>query len=261
MNSPEKLKNHRAETAIILGSGLNSLVGDPKDDQIIPYAEFPGIPKPSVPGHTGRFVLGEIGDKRVIFAQGRVHLYEGLSARDVTAGVRILAEAGIKQLIVTNAAGAANPKFKPGDWMMITDHLNLTGTTPLLGAVNASPARTFIDMTEAYSVRLRENFRKAAGTIDIVLHEGVYAALLGPQYETPAEVRMLQKLGADAVGMSTVLEVIQARALGLEVAGFSCITNLAAGLSKEHLSHEEVLETGKKAARKFVSLMEAALSI
>ncbi len=248
--SVERLRDYRAETAIILGSGLSSLVGDPAEDQIVPYAEVAGIPKPSVPGHAGRFVLGEIGKERVIFAQGRVHLYEGHSARDVTAGVRILAEAGIKQLIVTNAAGAANPSFKPGDWMMITDHINLTGTTPLLGSAQ------FIDMSDAYSPRLQENFRQAARQIDIVLHEGVYAALVGPQYETPAEVRMLQKLAADAVGMSTVLEVIQARALGLEVAGFSCITNLAAGISKEKLSHEEVLETGKNAAAVFGRLLK-----
>lgn len=254
MTAVERLNNHHAEIAIILGSGLNSLVAEPENDRIILYSDFPSIPKPTVPGHTGRFVLGEIGKTRVIFAQGRVHLYEGHSARDVTAGVRVLAESGVKRLIVTNAAGAANPNFKPGDWMMITDHLNLTGTTPLLGSAQ------FMDMTEAYSIRWRENFRKAAEKVDMTLHEGVYAALLGPQYETPAEVGMLQKLGADAVGMSTVLEVIQARALDIEVAGFSCITNLAAGISKEHLSHQEVLETGKKAAADFSRLLDVTFA-
>ncbi len=255
----KRLANYQAETAVILGSGLNSLVTEPGNADIIPYSDFPAIPKPSVPGHAGRFVMGNVGNTKVIFAQGRVHLYEGHSAHDVTAGVRVLAETGIKRLIVTNAAGAANPNFKPGEWMMITDHINLTGTTPLLGSVSASPARTFMDMTEAYSKRLQETFRKAANKIDLSLREGVYAALLGPQYETPAEVRMLQKLGADAVGMSTVLEVIQARALALEVAGFSCITNLAAGISKDHLSHQEVLETGKQASAKFARLLEAGL--
>src|SRR5204862_7032727 len=185
---------------------------------------------------------------------GRVHLYEGDSAREVTSIVRVLAEAGIKQLIVTNAAGALNPKFKPGEWMMITDHINLTGTSPLLGSAK------FLDLTDTYSLRMREKFRAAAHKIDIVLHEGVYAGSIGPQYETPAEVRMFQKLGADAVGMSTVLEVIQARALGLEVAGFSCLTNLAAGLSGEKLSHEEVLEVGKRAAACFARLLQAALA-
>jgi purine-nucleoside phosphorylase len=261
----QKLRDHRAETAIILGSGLNSLIVDATEDQLIPYASFSEIPQPSVPGHVGQFILGKIDQVPVIFAQGRLHLYEGHSARDVTAIVRVLAEAGIKQLIVTNAAGALNPNFKPGEWMMITDHINLTGTSPLLG----SPE--FVDLTDAYSPRLREKFRSAArksasrtdsshGEIDIVLHEGVYAGTLGPQYETPAEVRMLQKLGADAVGMSTVLEVIQARALGLEIVAFSCLTNLAAGLSKEKVSHEQVLETGKKAAANFAKLLRAALS-
>jgi purine-nucleoside phosphorylase len=253
-NALDKLRNHRADIAIILGSGLNSLVVDPKNDQIVPYSEFSEIPKPTVPGHVGRFVLGEIGKAKIIFAQGRVHIYEGHSARDVTSIVRVLAESGIKQLVVTNAAGALNPKFKPGEWMMMTDHINLTGTSPLIGSAN------FINMTDAYSPRLREKFRAAAKKIDIVLHEGVYAGSIGPQYETPAEVRMLQELGADAVGMSTVLEVIQARALGLEVAGFSCLTNLAAGLSKEKLSHEEVLEVGKNAAADFTKLIGSALS-
>ena len=262
-----KLRSHNADTAIILGSGLNSLVVDPKKEQIVPYSEFSEIPKPTVPGHFGRFVLGEIEKAKIIFAQGRVHLYEGHSARDVTSIVRVLAEAEIKQLIVTNAAGALNPKFKPGDWMMITDHINLTGTSPLVDEVVAAavPGGRFLDLTDAYSRRLREKFRAAAeklarrssseGGIDIVLHEGVYAGGVGPQYETPAEVRMLQKLGADAVGMSTVLEVIQARALDLEVAAFSCLTNLAAGLSKEKLSHQEVLEVGKKAADHFSKLL------
>lgn len=249
-----KLREHGADTAIILGSGLNSLVANPNDDQIVPYSKLSEIPKPSVPGHVGRFVLGEIAKTRIIFAQGRVHLYEGHPAHDVTSIVRVLAEAGIKQLIVTNAAGSLNPKFKPGDWMMITDHINLTGTSPLIGSAN------FIDMTDAYSPRLHEKFRAAPKPIGMVLHEGVYAGGVGPQYETPAEVRMLQKLGADAVGMSTVLEVIQARALGLEVAGFSCLTNLAAGLSKEKLSHQEVLEVGKKAAADFAQLLQKCLS-
>jgi len=257
----KRLREHRADLAIILGSGLSSLVVDPAKDQIVPYAEFSEIPKPSVPGHLGRFVLGEMEKTKIIFAQGRVHLYEGHSARDVTSIVRVLAGAGIKQLIVTNAAGSLNPKFKPGEWMMITDHLNLTGTSPLIGNVVAAAVSggRFIDLTDAYSPRLRERFRAAARKIDIVLHEGVYAGSIGPQYETPAEVRMFQKLGADAVGMSTVLEVIQARALGLEVAGFSCLTNLAAGLSKEKLSHEEVLEVGKKAAANFARLLSTAL--
>jgi purine-nucleoside phosphorylase len=247
----QQLRDYRAETAIILGSGLNSIVGDAPNESVIPYDAFREIPRPTVPGHTGRFVLGKINKRKVVFAQGRVHLYEGYSAREVTSSVHVLAEAGIKQLIVTNAAGALNPKFKPGEWMMITDHINLTGTSPLFASAE------FLDLTDAYSSHLREKFRAAARKIDMLLHEGVYAGTLGPQYETPAEVRMLQKLGADAVGMSTVLEAIQARALNLEVAALSCLTNLAAGLSKEKVSHEQVLETGKKAAAGFGRLLSS----
>ncbi|HXM33039.1 MAG TPA: purine-nucleoside phosphorylase [Chthoniobacterales bacterium] len=249
----ERLRNHRAEIAIVLGSGLNALVTESDSEESIPYSEFADLPKTSVPGHAGRYVLGKIKDRRMIFAQGRVHLYEGHSGRNVTAGVRLLAAAGIKRLILTNAAGLANEKFSPGSWMMLADHINLTGTTPLLGSAQ------FIDLTEVYSKKWREEFRRAATAQDLVLHEGVYAGLLGPQYETPAEVRMLRSLGADAIGMSTVLEAIQARALGLEVAGFSCLTNWAAGLGSGNLSHEEVLETGKAAAESFVRLLNAAL--
>jgi purine-nucleoside phosphorylase len=247
------LREWHAQTAIILGSGLNSLVGDISGEHVIPYASFEEIPLPSVPGHAGRFVLSEIGKSRVVFAQGRVHLYEGRSAKEVTAIVRILAQSGIKELVITNAAGSANRNFAPGSWMMIRDHINFTGTTPLLGEPN------FVDMTEAYSRQSRMRFQRAAKTIGITLHEGVYAGLLGPQYDTPAEVRMLRSLGADAIGMSTVLEVIQARALGLDVAGFSCLTNWAAGIGTEKLTHAEVLETGKTSAKIFAQLLGAAL--
>jgi purine-nucleoside phosphorylase len=251
-NSAQRLGEWGAATGIILGSGLNTIVpGQPP--AVIPYSEFGEIPQPSCPGHEGRFALCEVVGFKVIFAQGRVHLYEGRTAKDVTAIVRTLARAGIKNLILTNAAGSARPDFFPGKWMMMSDHLNLTGTSPLLGAPD------FIDMTSAYSPPLRDIFRKAANKANVVLHEGVYAGLLGPQYETPAEVRMLQKLGADAIGMSTVLEAIQARALGLNVAAFSCLTNFAAGIAKSPLSHEEVLETGKCAAGDFARLLNAAL--
>jgi len=248
-----RLRGWNADVAIVLGSGLNVLVSDATPENSIPYSEFEELPKPSVPGHVGRFVFGKMGKARVIFAQGRVHLYEGHAAKNITAGIRVLARAGIKRVILTNAAGVANENFSPGSWMMIADHLNLTGTTPLLGSAN------FIDLTETYSRDWRAEFAKAAKAENITLHEGVYAGLLGPQYETPAEVRMLRHLGADAIGMSTVLEAIQARALEMDVAGFSCLTNWAAGISGEPLSHEEVLETGKKAAAEFARLLTAAL--
>lgn len=249
----DRLRNWNAEVAIVLGSGLNVLVSADDSANSVGYSEFPELPKPSVPGHTGRFVLGTVGNTRVIFAQGRVHLYEGHAAREVTAGVRILAAAGIKRLILTNAAGLANENFSPGSWMMINDHLNLTGSTPLLGSAR------FLDLTETYSKKWRAEFSRVAKAENIALHEGVYAGLLGPQYETPAEVRMLRSLGADAIGMSTVLEAIQARALGLEVAGFSCLTNWAAGIGDAPLSHEEVLETGRNAADTFARLLKATL--
>ena len=249
----DRLRRWNAELAIVLGSGLSVLVAETDAQESVGYSEFAELPKPSVPGHAGRFVLGKIGECRVIFAQGRVHLYEGHTARQVTGGVRILGAAGIKRLILTNAAGVANEGFAPGSWMMIADHLNLTGTTPLLGSAQ------FLDLTELYSKKWRAEFSEAAKAKNITLHEGVYAGLLGPQYETPAEVRMLRHLGADAVGMSTVLEAIQARALGMEVVGFSCLTNWAAGISGAPLSHEEVLETGKNAANAFALLLHAAL--
>jgi len=249
----DRLRAWNADLAIVLGSGLSVLVSETNARETVSYSEFAELPKPSVPGHAGRFVLGEIGKSRIIFAQGRVHLYEGHTARQVTAAVRILAAAGIRRLILTNAAGVANESFAPGSWMMISDHLNLTGTTPLLGTAQ------FLDLTEVYSKKWRAKFSEAANAKSIKLHEGVYAGLLGPQYETPAEVRMLRTLGADAIGMSTVLEAIQARALGMDVAGFSCLTNWAAGISGAPLSHEEVLETGKKAAGDFARLLNAAL--
>jgi len=251
----DRVRGWNADLAIVLGSGLSALVSAADSKNNVAYSEFPELPKPSVPGHAGRFVLGKVGDARVIFAQGRVHLYEGHAASQVTAGVRILAAAGIKRLILTNAAGVANESFSPGGWMMIGDHINLTGTTPLLGSAQ------FVDLTEVYSKKWRAKFARAAKAEDITLYEGVYAGLLGPQYETPAEVRMLRSLGADAVGMSTVLEAIQARALGLEVAGFSCLTNWAAGIGDAPLSHEEVLDTGRNAADLFARLLTGALRV
>ena len=247
----ERLRAWGAEVAIVLGSGLSALA-DSAQEQIA-YSVFPDIPAPSVQGHLGRFLRGSVGNARVIYAQGRSHLYEGHSAVDVTAGVRILQAAGIKRLILTNAAGSTNPEFSPGSWMMVTDHLNLTGTSPLVGQAG------FVDMSEIYSAPWRAVFRRTADSLGLILHAGVYAGVLGPQYETAAEVRMLRGLGADAIGMSTVLEAIQARALGLEVAGFSCLTNFAAGLTERTLNHQEVLTTGEAAATHFAELLRAAL--
>jgi purine-nucleoside phosphorylase len=242
-----------ARTAIVLGSGLNAFADALDIEATVPYDAIAGLPGSAVPGHAGQFALARIHGHPLLLARGRVHLYEGWSAREVAAGVRLMHRIGVTRLILTNAAGTLNPGFPPGEWMMLSDHLNLTGTTPLTGGPN------FIDLTEAYSRPLRETFRSAALTAGITLHEGVYASLPGPQYETPAEIRMLRALGADAVGMSTVLETIQARALGLEVAAFSCLTNWAAGITGEALSHAEVTDTGRTAAGAFATLCKAAL--
>ncbi len=249
----EQLQSWRARTAIVLGSGLNSLAEEVAFEQRISYRDFPELPAAKILGHKGQFALVAINKEPIIYAQGRAHLYEGHSAYAVTAMVRLLAECGIKRIILTNAAGTTNPEFLPGHWMMICDHLNLTGTTPLIGAGQ------FLDMSNVYSPEARARFARVAKEAGITLHEGVYAGLIGPQYETPAEVRMLRTLGADALGMSTVLEAIQARALGLEVIGFSCLTNWAAGIKDQKLSHHEVLAVGKRAAAEFSRLLTAAL--
>ncbi|MBA2744462.1 MAG: purine-nucleoside phosphorylase [Chthoniobacterales bacterium] len=247
----QRLRDWGADTAVILGSGLSCLAAE--GTERISYAEFAELPRPKISGHGGHFVAGRINDRPVIYAQGRVHLYEGHSAMACTAGVRLLASADIKRIILTNAAGAMNPNFPPGEWMMIADHLNLTGTTPLLGT------GSFIDMTDVYSRAWRAKFAAAAAVVGIKLREGVYAGVLGPQYETPAEVRMVRQLGADAIGMSTVLEAIQAHALGVEVAAFSCLTNWAAGMGADHLDHADVLKASDTAAAEFARLLSATL--
>lgn len=239
-------------TGIVLGSGLGLLAEAVVVEREVPFAEA-GLPVSSVPGHAGEFVFGKLGGTPVVLMKGRVHLYEGHAPRAVTAGVRWMAEQGVKRLVLTNAAGTLNPDFKPGTWMLFSDHLNLTGSSPLIGA-------DFVDLSAAYDPAWRARFRAAAIASGMPLHEGVYAGLRGPQYETPAEIRMLRALGADAVGMSTVLETIQARSLGLTVAAFSCLTNWAAGISKTPLDHHEVLETGKQAAQAMVGLMKNALT-
>ncbi len=252
---PKAVRDFQPEVGLVLGSGLGPLVEEVDAILSLPYEAITGLPVSTVPGHAGRFVFGRLAGRRVIVAQGRVHLYEGCSAEEVTASVRFMEMLGVKRLILTNAAGTLHPAFFPGSWMMLTDHLNLTGTSPLLGGAN------FVDMSAVYSPSWREQFHAVAMEENIALHEGVYAGLLGPQYETPAEVRMLRTVGADAVGMSTVLEAIQARALGMEVAGFSCLTNWAAGISGHSLDHHEVLETGRTAAEQMMRILRRALAV
>jgi purine-nucleoside phosphorylase len=236
---------------MVLGSGLGLLADAVEVEREVGFAEA-GLPESAVPGHAGKFVFGRLAGLPVLLMKGRVHLYEGHSARVVTGGIRWMASQGIGGLVLTNAAGSLNPAFAPGSWMMLTDHLNLTGDSPLEGP-------DFIDMSCAYDAAWRQTFQASAGAAGVLLHEGVYAGLRGPQYETPAEVRMLRTLGADAVGMSTVLETVQARSLSLPVAAFSCLTNWAAGITGAVLDHHEVLEVGNQAAAAMVALMRHAL--
>ncbi len=242
-----------AELAIVLGSGLGVLAEQLQIEKTLDFAEA-GLPVSHVAGHVGRFVMGTLAGKKIIAMQGRIHLYEGHDAKSVSSGIRWLHEHGVKRIILTNAAGTLRTDFPPGQWMMLEDHLNLTGTSPLEGGAN------FIDMSEVYSRAWRNEILAVAQGIAMPLHQGVYAGLRGPQYETPAEIRMLRTMGADAVGMSTVLEAMQAKALGMEVIGFSCLTNWAAGISSDGLNHADVLATGKTAAAAMVSLLTAALS-
>jgi purine-nucleoside phosphorylase len=245
------LRDFAPEHALVLGSGLGSLVERLVGARRIPYGEVRGLPVSGVPGHEGAFFLGELAGRRCVLAAGRVHLYEGWSAREVTAGVRLLAAGGVPHLILTNAAGSLRENLPPGSWMLLSDHLNLQGVSPLTGGPN------FVDLTEVYSADWRARFRQAAERAGVRLGEGVYAALTGPQYETPAEIRWLRTIGADAVGMSTVLEAMQARALGLPVTGLSCLTNWGAGLGTSPLDHTEVTATGRGAAEDFFRLWEA----
>lgn len=249
---PRELAECGATTAIVLGSGLGPFAEGLEHIGSHEYSGL-GLPASKVPGHAGRFVVARFENRPLLIAQGRVHLYEGWNASEVVRAVVLMHEIGIRSLILTNAAGTVNPGFSPGSWMMLSDHINLTGHTPLRGGPH------FVDMSEVYSRRLRDLFRQVASLQKKTLHEGVYAAVQGPQYETPAEVRMLQRLGADAVGMSTVPEAIQARALGLEVAAFSCLTNWGAGISGDRLDHNEVTTAGTSAAGPLIEILRGAI--
>jgi len=244
---------------LVLGSGLGALAEEIEDPTQIPYGEIPGFPRSTVEGHAGALVLGRLEGVPVAVMAGRFHLYEGWAVEDVVHPVRTLLGLGAETLLVTNAAGGIRRAFAPGTLMLISDHVNFTGRNPLTGPVLEGETR-FPDMTEAYDGTLRETVREVARERGIPLAEGVYAALHGPSYETPAEVRILERLGADAVGMSTVPEVIIARARGARVVGISCITNAAAGLTPEPLSHDEVVEAGAEASRDFSTLVRGVLA-
>jgi purine-nucleoside phosphorylase len=248
------------EAGVVLGSGLAGLADRLERAVVIPYAEIPGFPISKVPGHPARLVVGELpveGGAPVVVAamQGRAHGYEGWSADDVAFGARVLCRLGAKLLLVTNAAGGVNPSLEPGDLVRITDHLNLSGLNPLVGENDDRLGPRFPDLSEAYDPRLGGLLEASAQAIGLRLRAGVYACMMGPTYETPAEVRMLRALGADVVGMSTVPEVIAARHMGVPVAGISVVTNLAAGLSRKALSHEEVAETAERVKERLTALV------
>ena len=247
------------EVAIILGSGLGDFADQIEAVATVPYNEIEGFPISTVAGHKGRFVFGYLGGKAVVAMQGRVHYYEGYPIGDVVMPTRIMGLLGAKKLILTNAAGGINYNYRPGDFMIITDHISSFVPSPLIGANIDELGVRFPDMSEVYSKRMRQIVAEAAVDCGISMKEGVYVQLTGPNYETPAEIRMCRALGADAVGMSTACEAMAARHMGIEVCGVSCITNLAAGMNREPLSHKEVQETADRVAKQFCALITAVV--
>ena len=247
------------QTAIVLGSGLGDFADTLTDAVSIPYEDLPHWPASKVVGHAGRLVVGTVAGRRVAALAGRAHVYEGHGLERVVFATRVMARLGVRQIILTNAAGGINTGFAQGALMIIDDHINLMGTNPLVGPNDDRLGPRFPDMTEVYSKRLRALAEAAAKARDVAVTHGVYAALQGPSYETPAEIRYLRVCGADAVGMSTVPEAIAARHMGVEVLGISCITNMAAGILPQPLQHDEVLETARRVRGAFVSLLEGII--
>jgi purine-nucleoside phosphorylase len=250
-----KISPLRPTLAIVLGSGFHHALTALRGDKKISYAKIPGFPKPTVSGHAGELYFGHLGQTPVLMLSGRAHFYEGHEMERVTFATRTLAAFGITDLLLTNAAGGLNKNFRAGDFMMLTDHINFMGTNPLRGPALPGLMR-FVDLTDTYSAGLRRLVSRAATASQLKIRSGVYLAVSGPSYETPAEIRAFARLGADAVGMSTVPEAIVARQCGLNVAAVSCITNLAAGISKEKLSHTEVLETAERVKKSGAQLIK-----
>jgi purine-nucleoside phosphorylase len=248
------------DVAIVLGSGLGGFASSLGNALSIPYGDIPNWPDANVVGHEGRLVIGEIAGRCVAALSGRAHFYEGHDLRTVTFATRVLGMLGVKTLILTNAAGGINTAFAPGDLMVIDDHINLLGSNPLVGPNDERFGVRFPDLTHVYSPRLRRVADHTAAAQGIALRHGVYAACHGPSYETPAEVRYLRLIGADAVGMSTVPEAIVARHMGIEVLGISCITNFAAGVLPEPLNHGEVLETAQRVRLTFIALLKGVIA-
>jgi len=246
------------EVGLILGSGLGELADEIEEPIVLPYEDIPNFPVSTVAGHAGQLVYGTLGGKKVLALQGRFHFYEGYTMGEVTFPVRVMSMLDAHSLIVTNAAGGVNESFEPGDLMMITDHINFTGTSPLIGPNDEAYGPRFPDLSQAYDNEYQSYIKASAKELDLPLQKGVYMGFTGPTYETPAEVRMTRILGGDAVGMSTVSEVIVARHAGLRVAGISCITNLAAGMGAE-LNHEDVIEVSTRIRSSFKQLVISLL--
>ncbi|WP_221565311.1 purine-nucleoside phosphorylase [Alkalihalobacillus sp. TS-13] len=252
----EKRLDDKPTIGLVLGSGLGVLADKIENPISIPYSDIPSFPVSTVEGHAGELVIGSIEGKTVIAMKGRFHYYEGYPMEKVTFPIRVMKEIGVETLIVTNAAGGINESFEAGDLMIITDHINNIGDNPLIGPNDASLGVRFPDMSDAYSEGLQNTAKQVAQKLNISLQEGVYIANSGPSYETPAEVRMLRIMGGDAVGMSTVPEVITARHGGMEVLGISCISNMAAGILDQPLTHDEVIETTEKVKANFMDLVQ-----
>lgn len=249
----------RPRIGLVLGSGLGAFADSLEDAARVPFSEIPNFPCSTAIGHAGRMVIGNVGTIPVAAMQGRVHCYEGYSAQQVTFPIRVFGRMGIRAVILTNAAGGINLSYSQGALVLVRDHINLQGVNPLAGANDNRFGVRFPDMTRAYAPEYRSIAREEAKKLDIELYEGIYAALLGPSYETPAEIEYLRRIGADLVGMSTVAEVITARHMNLKVLAISCVTNMAAGILDQPLSHAEVMETGERVRGKFEALLRAVL--
>src|SRR5438477_3425413 len=249
----------RPKIGLILGSGLGAFADSLSDFARVPYSQIPTFPQSTAIGHAGQMVIGNAGSVPVAAMQGRVHLYEGYSAQEVAFPIRVFGRMGIRAVILTNAAGGINLKYQQGALVLIKDHINLQGHNPLVGPNEDRFGVRFPDMSYAYSKRFGQAAQEEAGKLGWKLDDGVYAALLGPSYETPAEIRYLRTIGADLVGMSTVAEVIAARQMGIEVLAISCVTNMAAGILDQPLSHQEVMATGERVRGQFESLIRAVL--
>jgi len=249
----------RPDVGVVLGSGLGAFADELQGARSLDYRELPHFPVSSVVGHAGRLVAGTLEGVRVVVMQGRVHAYEGWSPTEIVFGTRVLCRLGVRALVLTNAAGCVNPEWSPGDLMRMRDHVNLSNVNPLVGPNDASLGTRFPDLSRIYDPRLAKALEDAAGAVGVPLRAGVYVCLLGPSYETPAEIRFLRTIGGDAVGMSTVPEVIAAAHMGVPVAGISCLTNMAAGILDQPLSHSEVTETADRVRGRFLALLHAFL--